>query len=249
MKNKLFQTYIVYLFFLLGSFSFSQNVEVLYEAKFIAIPNSENLKDVPTDILKSVNAMSEKLANSVNNQKLSMIASSDSFVLKTEEQMAIDGQNISPAIGRSVLNLYSYVYSDQKDYSYGYDVGKEYIVQFSNSSVSWEITSESKDILGFKCFKAIPDYNDLTEDQERGLPTHVWFTPEINKKGGPWVYFDLPGLILEVENKNARITATEISETDAIVEFPESSKEIISREVDYNQILEQSKVLKRMMER
>lgn len=56
----------------------------------------------------------------------------------------------------------------------------------------WEITDESKDIIGFQCFKANADY--------RGRRWTVWFTPEIPIQDGPWKLCGLPGLILEAED-------------------------------------------------
>lgn len=53
----------------------------------------------------------------------------------------------------------------------------------------WEITDESKDIMGYQCFKAATDY--------RGRRWTAWFAPEIPVQDGPWKLCGLPGLILE----------------------------------------------------
>jgi GLPGLI family protein len=233
MKNYFFYVLICFSFF-----SFSQNLEVLYQAEFIAVPSDDNLKELSVKDLKMAQTISQKLANTVNNQKLSLIANSNSFVLKVEEQMKIDTEVISPIIGRSALQLYSYVYSDRDDHTLGYDLDRENIIEFTNNSVSWEITVVTKQILGFKCFKALPHYQDFPEDQQRGLPTAAWFTPEINIKGGPLVYNDLPGLILEVESELTRITAIKISETDAQIKFPKTDKKIISKK-EHDELIKQ----------
>lgn len=58
----------------------------------------------------------------------------------------------------------------------------------------WEITDESKDIMGYECFKAETDY--------RGRHWTAWFTPEIPIEEGPWKLCGLPGLILEAYDTN-----------------------------------------------
>lgn len=53
----------------------------------------------------------------------------------------------------------------------------------------WQISEESKEILGYQCFKASTDY--------RGRRWTAWFAPEIPVQEGPWKLCGLPGLILE----------------------------------------------------
>lgn len=53
----------------------------------------------------------------------------------------------------------------------------------------WVVTDESKEILGYQCFKALSDY--------RGRRWIAWFAPEIPVQEGPWKLCGLPGLILE----------------------------------------------------
>lgn len=58
----------------------------------------------------------------------------------------------------------------------------------------WEISDESKEIIGYQCFKAISNY--------RGRKWTVWFAPEIPVQDGPWKLCGLPGLILEAYDSN-----------------------------------------------
>lgn len=56
----------------------------------------------------------------------------------------------------------------------------------------WQILSESKDILGYKCQKALGEF--------RGRKYIAWFAPSILISDGPWKFCGLPGLILAVED-------------------------------------------------
>ena len=56
----------------------------------------------------------------------------------------------------------------------------------------WQILSESKDILGYKCQKAQGEF--------RGRKYIAWFAPSIPISDGPWKFCGLPGLILAVED-------------------------------------------------
>ena len=60
-------------------------------------------------------------------------------------------------------------------------------------SLNWEIGSESKEIGGYTCIKA--------EASFRGRDYIAWFAPSIGVPAGPWKFYGLPGLIMEVEDK------------------------------------------------
>ncbi len=56
--------------------------------------------------------------------------------------------------------------------------------------IVWNLSSEAKEILGYQCFKAECDF--------RGRLWTAWFTMQIPVKDGPWKFYGLPGLILQV---------------------------------------------------
>lgn len=58
----------------------------------------------------------------------------------------------------------------------------------------WEITDESKTILGYDCTKAETHY--------KGRKWIAWFSPDIPVQEGPWKLCGLPGLILEAYDQN-----------------------------------------------
>jgi len=59
--------------------------------------------------------------------------------------------------------------------------------------IDWHITNENKEIGDYLAIKA--------EARFRGRDYEAWFTPEIPIPAGPWKLFGLPGLILEVTDK------------------------------------------------
>lgn len=91
-----------------------------------------------------------------------------------------------------------------------------YTVQDKWIPFKWTIMDEGKKILGFRVQKAITQF--------RGRIYTAWFTREIPVTYGPWKFFGLPGLILEVydSTKMVEFTLTKICypckiETDFIV--------------------------------
>lgn len=61
--------------------------------------------------------------------------------------------------------------------------------------INWKITTESKKVGTFLCFKAIALF--------RGRNYEAWFTPDLPIPTGPWKLHGLPGLILEAQDTKA----------------------------------------------
>ena len=59
------------------------------------------------------------------------------------------------------------------------------------SLMDWKMSFETKEILGYQCFKAECDF--------RGRHWTAWFTMQIPVQDGPWKFSGLPGLILQME--------------------------------------------------
>lgn len=67
-----------------------------------------------------------------------------------------------------------------------------FILAEEKPKLVWEITKESKKILGYTTYKATAKF--------RGRDYIAWFTPDLSYNYGPWKLNGLPGLILKVEN-------------------------------------------------
>lgn len=90
----------------------------------------------------------------------------------------------------------------------------------------WKIDhTATKIILGFSCQKATTTID--------GKETTAWFAPEIPISDGPLSLHGLPGLILQVENKSAAITATSVDTNDDApwsIEMPKAEKYLSPQE-------------------
>ncbi|MBL3548346.1 GLPGLI family protein [Chryseobacterium sp. KMC2] len=90
---------------------------------------------------------------------------------------------------------------------------------------NFEITGETKKILGYICKKAITKVNSNTIE--------VWYTNDLNLKGGPSALGQDLGLVLEVErNKNSLITAHSIKKIkntgiEKIINTPIQSTDVL----------------------
>jgi len=106
-------------------------------------------------------------------------------------------------------------------------MGELYIVKDSLVN-DWEISSESKKIGNYTCYKAVKQCSSCSSINE------VWFTPEIPVPFGPIGYGGLPGLIISVVKKNTILQLERIKFYDKqlIIDRPDKGKQIVKAEYD-----------------
>ncbi|WP_312305762.1 GLPGLI family protein [Chryseobacterium sp.] len=69
--------------------------------------------------------------------------------------------------------------------------------------IEWKLENEAKDILGYLCSKATTQY--------RGRKYTAWYSKEIPINNGPYVFQNLPGLILDIEDNKRNFHFTAIA--------------------------------------
>lgn len=123
---------------------------------------------------------------------------------------------------------------------------KNYVVEDSIRRLSWKLTGETKPFLNYTARKAVAQRigtrmimameNGEMKRQEVGDTTEItaWFTTEIPVPAGPEFGGQLPGLILELDMNNGRITykAVEISPKVSVarIKEPKGGKRITAEE-------------------
>ncbi|TDP61935.1 GLPGLI family protein [Flavobacterium dankookense] len=95
----------------------------------------------------------------------------------------------------------------------------------------WKITSESKKIDSYLCYKATYSYTYLGRDnktKERIIT--AWFAPSLPYSYGPKNYNGLPGLILELQDWDTTFLATKIELFDKEIEIDLPKGKTITQE-------------------
>ncbi|MFT5253120.1 MAG: GLPGLI family protein [Flavobacteriales bacterium] len=98
------------------------------------------------------------------------------------------------------------------------------LVKKTNKKLEWDITTESKMIGDYLCYKAI--YLDKFINRlgkNTSVPITAWFAPSLPYGFGPKYFNGLPGLILELEDRETTFLASSIiisNESEATIDFP-----------------------------
>ena len=101
-------------------------------------------------------------------------------------------------------------------------MGKRFLIKDELPKYDWKLTSETKNIGVYTCYKAtytreVERTNMTVEDGEMvekkekvDVVTTAWYTPTIPVSNGPGNYNGLPGLILEIKEGKQTIICSEI---------------------------------------
>ncbi|ARV07443.1 GLPGLI family protein [Polaribacter sp. SA4-10] len=138
-------------------------------------------------------------------------------------------------------------------------MGKRFLVKDKLPEFEWELSSETKNIGNYTCYKAtftkeveniimtIDKGESKKEEKKEIITTTAWYTLQVSVSNGPDNYQGLPGLILEINDGKKTIVCTEIvlNPSDKIkIAEPEKGKVVSQKE--FNKIQKQKS--KEMME-
>jgi GLPGLI family protein len=100
--------------------------------------------------------------------------------------------------------------------------GKRFLVKDKLLEINWELSSETKNIGTYTCYKAtyskevdkvkisIKDGETVKDKSKETVVTTAWYTLQVPVSNGPAAYQGLPGLILEVNDGKKTIVCAEI---------------------------------------
>ncbi len=137
--------------------------------------------------------------------------------LKTRASIyKFDSLNFVKPKGREDVQLMladelEYCFKPDATVTYKYErlFGRKFYCKGKTGDITWQITKEKKQLLGFECTKAV--------SKNKGLYLTVWFTNSIPVSCGPVNYFGLPGLVVWAEDffRTTQIEKIEYSNDEA----------------------------------
>ncbi|MEM0543036.1 GLPGLI family protein [Flavobacterium sp. j3] len=226
-------SFILLLFYMI-TFSQNKSGEVTYVIKSIDFENKiQNTKNVVDDIKKI--ALEQKFLLSFGEKK--------SKFLIIENLDKTEGNEKNRMLNKlATLRFtcdYSYYLNIEEKLEY-FNKNDGALIKVNFTNKSWEITTESKIIDKYLCYKAIYKYDYLARDKK--VKTRIitaWFAPSLPFSYGPKNYNGLPGLILELQDWDTTFLATkiELSDKEIEIDFPkgktitqeEYEKKVLSR--------------------
>lgn len=138
--------------------------------------------------------------------------------------------------------------------------GKRFLIKDQLEDYGWEMSSETKNIGNYTCYKAtrsreetrtsmsVTDGKPEEKKEKVTVTTTAWYTPQIPVSNGPGEFWGLPGLILEIQDGKLTIACSEIvmNPSDKVeIKVPKKGKKVNQEEFD--EIMD--KHSKEMMER
>ncbi|WP_418637822.1 GLPGLI family protein, partial [Winogradskyella sp.] len=139
-------------------------------------------------------------------------------------------------------------------------MGKLFLIKDQLPNYNWELSSETKNIGIYTCYKAtytreierttmdVVDGEVKEKTEKVTLVTTAWYTPQIPVSNGPGSYAGLPGLILEINDGKLTIVCAEIVMNPADkIEIKKPTKGKTVSQKQYDEIM--AKKNKEMMEK
>ena len=228
----------------LSNFGFAQ--EFQGKASYKSHQNVEVTLD--STMSSEEQAMIQKMMQDQMNNDFELTFDKNQSYFKKLEKLAAPSQ----ASGVQVMVMTSggeelYKNIAEQRYSSEQDLfGKVFLVKDSLETFDWKLGSETKKIGEYTCYKAtytrmsqgsftIDGEGNKTEGKPTEIVTTVWYAPEIPVSNGPEQYWGLPGLIMEVNERNRVLICVKVvlnSAEPIVIAEPTKGKVVSSEEFD-----------------
>lgn len=146
----------------------------------------------------------------------------------------VDADKLSKEDINSVLDICDMLGNrcyKSKDSDFSMVEKSDFLIKFP-TRINWKITDEKKTIQGYKCRKAIAVLEKLNEDNQyyEAYPLVAWFADDIVLPFGPNGIGNLPGQILELEQRIITFVAVKIERGNFILPKKDTKEELTIKE-------------------
>lgn len=192
------------MFFSIAIYGYAQqtSVEITYKVDLVETEVSEVLKGIYKIAYDNVKFIDFKLLGYTRES----LFYREKLLTNDAEKGADIALTILGAKGEFFTNLENgLVYEDLPAF------GERFVIKHPVITDGWKLYKESKSIGKYLCYKATTTYVVNNSKGRFEFPVVAWYTPEINLPFGPKNYSGLPGLILELQEKDRVFYADKIS--------------------------------------
>lgn len=174
-----------------------------------------------------INSLLDIAEASAKNIELTLQFNKNKSVFSLNKNMYDDDTKLAIAFCNCSKTTYTDL--DKDEYSFipenRYFKKNEFIVKDKIKN-NWTITNETKNIENFKCIKATQNIKVTNDKGEFYRTIIAWFCPELPYHFGPKEFSGLPGLILELQEKNNLFGVKKIviSKDNQDITFPYNNK-------------------------
>lgn len=166
--------------------------------------------------------------------------------------------------GSGSTDIYYKNIKDQKFLNKTAIMGKPFLVKDKLKQYNWELSSETKNIGMYTCYKAtfteevesfkISMINGASKETKttETVTTTAWYTTQVPISNGPKNYQGLPGLILEINDGKNLIVCTEIvlnPEKKVVIKEPNKGKVVTQKKFDKIQKQKSDEMMEKMKSR
>lgn len=201
--KKTFSLLLIFVYLL----SFAQSSSDLNNTKVICKYYVEFLKDTLNIESKTSEVMVLQIGNNTSLYKSQQKRATDSLralsfqksieAAKTSGSMVVDFSKIPK------VNLVHEVYKNDREFEIFDKISKDQFVYTVTEKIKWKIGQSKKRIGDYECTEATGVYN--------GRIYTAWFTTKVPIAEGPYLFKELPGLVLEVYDSEKYFFITLIS--------------------------------------
>jgi GLPGLI family protein len=233
--------YIIIFLVLLGFYdSFSQELIITYEKESI-----ESIDAFKKNLAMETDPMAIRMGNI--ELKAIMEAQKRSYNLEINKNLSHFYLNkiLLSDSNSETLNSLASIIAEKGDFYQNsqskqiIEITNPYTIAYNFDFFEWILSNETKQILGYTCYKAKTSYLEPHPVENRFLKREitVWYAPELPFNFGPQGYGGLPGLILKKCQSGNCFVASKIKESVKIIDWPQNKS--ISRDEYFKKVRKQ----------